>query len=621
MTLSDKRKNELLDLIDALCYGTITPEQSELLQQRLLHDREAQWFYLQRLHLHGSLLWNRRSHTEWAALQRLGECADVAATGGSTREQPAPSRVPPAVPLGGTWRAASNYLAGHEIFTSYLMATIFLAIALVIGQNVYVAGPQRQNVALNDPSPAEPEIVFVGRITGMADCRWNNPGREAFFNGASVPLGRKYTLASGLVQITYDSGAKVILEGPCTYKVESARGGYLALGKLTARVEKNAEEREGREEEAVNPKSPNPFFVSTPVAVVTDLGTEFAVEVGRDGTSDIQVFQGKITIAVETTAAKKTLAAGEAVQVKREADGNVRFLACPGEVAGVSAGFDRLLPRVDPRAYAKTVLADEPLFYWTFDEYTGPAFEQVRHLAHQALVPRGGAGRYRHSANDSGLALGRAADFTWGAGAFVSRVLSQGRTMPGAWAIEFWIQPGEEDARQAGQYVLHAGLDAEPAEFAYTNPAVIFNWAQGAAENELQLYRHKYGPTHGGPMLEDRRWRHVIFTFYGNGDKFGVTDRVDVVVDGQRRTIDRGRFTAGFGIDGRLWLGAHGEGLNHAFRGRIDELAFYDLSDMTEQEIEQRISDIGRRHFEAARPQPRISNPTPKNIERKGGGR
>ena len=44
------------------------------------------------------------------------------------------------------------------------------------------------------------------------------------------------------MEITYDTGAKVILQGPVTYEVQSKDGGYLSLGKLTARVED-----EGRE--------------------------------------------------------------------------------------------------------------------------------------------------------------------------------------------------------------------------------------------------------------------------------------------------------------------------------------------------------------------------------------
>ncbi len=54
-----------------------------------------------------------------------------------------------------------------------------------------------------------------------------------------VSLGDNFALASGLMEITYDTGAKVILQGPVTYEVESKDGGFLSVGKLTARLEKN----------------------------------------------------------------------------------------------------------------------------------------------------------------------------------------------------------------------------------------------------------------------------------------------------------------------------------------------------------------------------------------------
>ena len=34
------------------------------------------------------------------------------------------------------------------------------------------------------------------------------------------------------MEITYDTGAKVILQGPATYEVDSTNGGFLSLGKL-----------------------------------------------------------------------------------------------------------------------------------------------------------------------------------------------------------------------------------------------------------------------------------------------------------------------------------------------------------------------------------------------------
>ena len=50
----------------------------------------------------------------------------------------------------------------------------------------------------------------------MADCRWADPQDAP--SAAVRPLGRKYELVSGLMEITYQSGAKVILKGPAPTK-------------------------------------------------------------------------------------------------------------------------------------------------------------------------------------------------------------------------------------------------------------------------------------------------------------------------------------------------------------------------------------------------------------------
>ena len=81
---------------------------------------------------------------------------------------------------------------------------------------------------------------FVGRITNMIDCKWVDP-KTAPIGPVAVLLGCKYALYSGLLEITYDSGTKVILEGPVDYEVDSRNSGLLVNGKVTAKLEKNEE--------------------------------------------------------------------------------------------------------------------------------------------------------------------------------------------------------------------------------------------------------------------------------------------------------------------------------------------------------------------------------------------
>jgi hypothetical protein len=146
----------------------------------------------------------------------------------------------------------------------------------------------------------------------MVNCKWADPKTEAF-NGANVPLGRKYVLKSGLMEIAYDTGAKVILEGPVTYGVESMNGGFLLLGKLTGRVEVEAAKG---------------FSVRTPTAIVTDLGTEFGVQVDGSGETVLHGFRGAIEIQAVGNAAK----AGHNVRVLRA---NQSACVRPGDDAPV----------------------------------------------------------------------------------------------------------------------------------------------------------------------------------------------------------------------------------------------------------------------------------------------
>ena len=151
-------------------------------------------------------------------------------------------------------------------------------------------------MAFSSKASKADHLEFVGHITGMVDVQWSDL-QTATVHGANVPLGRKFALSSGLMEITYNSGAKVILQGPVTYKVDSRDGGFLSIGKLTAKLEKKTEDS--------NPQSliPTPplstihdplFTIKTPTVTVTDLGTEFGVEVDEQGTTTSHVFQGLV---------------------------------------------------------------------------------------------------------------------------------------------------------------------------------------------------------------------------------------------------------------------------------------------------------------------------------------
>ena len=267
---------EVRSLIEAVCDGMANDVQVRNLESLLLADEEARNFYVDLLDLDAKLQRLVGSLQEGDAALREFIAFELMSS-----QQPTPAFV------STTLHTTLGYFS-EGMPLAYLLATMIVGVGLLIGSQIYVSGPEQVawqlSPATNDKGTHDPQVPFVGRITGMVDCRWSDPQTEAH-NGASVPLGRKYALSSGLMEITYDTGAKVILQGPMAYEVESKNGGFLPVGKLTGKVE--VEGAKG-------------FAVRTPTAIMTDLGTEFGVEVDKSGITTSHVFRGTVKVQVVT---------------------------------------------------------------------------------------------------------------------------------------------------------------------------------------------------------------------------------------------------------------------------------------------------------------------------------
>ena len=280
---------ELCSLAEAVCNGTITTAQYERLNERLSGDEEAARFYATYVRMHGLLLWHWRD-------------ADV-----SPASSPAFPIIVETSPLSAEPSSlfANLFSPGGYRF-SYSLAVLIVGIGLLIGWACRIAvvqpdvniaeGTQQQS---NESHPDKPQSAVVARITGMLECRWENP-RSAPVGFDSIVQDRKFALLAGLMEITYDTGAKVILQGPCKYQVDSASGGFLSVGRLTAKVAKGG--TAAKKENPVDRQSPGEdrdspvFVVRTPTACVTDLGTEFGVEVDASGASRTHVCRGKVEV-------------------------------------------------------------------------------------------------------------------------------------------------------------------------------------------------------------------------------------------------------------------------------------------------------------------------------------
>lgn len=129
------------------------------------------------------------------------------------------------------------------------------------------------------PLPAENALndEFLPLITGMFGVRWADEGE----NDSIIPTtNNTLQLESGIVELTYPNGVQVILEGPASFKASGGNGGSLGFGRLVASVPPGAEG----------------FEVDYGHGKVVDLGTEFGMEVKKNGQTDVGVFDGKVQI-------------------------------------------------------------------------------------------------------------------------------------------------------------------------------------------------------------------------------------------------------------------------------------------------------------------------------------
>jgi hypothetical protein len=332
--------DELRDLIDVACRGAIDEKQQVALDVILAESEPARQLYADYFQLHTELYWLiGRSRDSGALSQEDGHLqhppceAELASSHRSESESPVsipanPSPFPISAPLSSL--PTTLFASGWPV--AYLVATVIFGIGLLVGALIHVShSPQVADQLHPRSSPLDtrpsPGMNFVGRITAMVDCQWADKS-EAAINGAHVPLGRKYALSSGFMEITYDSGAKVLLQGPVTYEVESSAGGYLSVGKLTAKLEQKSEVR-GQRSESANQKSEirnHQFAVRTPTATVADLGTEFGVEVQASGATATHVYRGIVEVRPATEGAVSSgqavrLAENESLRVEKQADG------------------------------------------------------------------------------------------------------------------------------------------------------------------------------------------------------------------------------------------------------------------------------------------------------------
>jgi ferric-dicitrate binding protein FerR (iron transport regulator) len=508
MNLGDREILELNELCGAVVDGTLTGKQRERLQAWLRESEAARRYYV-------------RAMAQSASLH--GYAAENVV--GPADEQP----------RGRVVRA------GWWVFGSLAAAA-----AVVAGLWMARSGPQH----VRSTVPAAGETAIVARLSATKNAQWLT---AALAPGAHLVRGQRLDLKSGYAEITFDSGARAVLEGDASLDVNSAWDATLRRGTLTAIVPP----------EAVG------FRVSNPLVEVVDLGTEFTMIADGRSAAEVLVLKGEVEAAPRLADEQDTILLRE-TEARRFAENGVSDVVDREKKLaqyGQPLALERFSPAVD-------------YVHWSFDEREGAV---VRGQTVGALLK--GADVSLKIADADNLAAahtegphGHALHFD---GRMFARADFPGLSGSSPRTVTFWVKV-PEDAAPADTWMVAWGTTLEKLG----RRPVQISWNRRPSEGALGALRTDFGGGHaiGTTSLRDGKWHHIA-VFFAAGDNSNAAPQVKQYVDGrlESSTIVPGTVRAPGGsgemaVRDVVWLGYRltGKQEGRRFRGDLDELFIAD---------------------------------------------
>lgn len=227
--------------------------------------------------------------------------------------------------------------------------------------------------------------------------------------------------------------------------------------------------------------------------------------------------------------------------------------------------------------YGNRVMAHSPLLYWNFDGTAGTAVDLVSRSTERTISAENPA-RVAHSD------FGNAIEVTEGDDTTVWRSGSLGAgSYGGPFAVELMIRKHTVQTNPPAEghnaYIMETGGN--------NSPSIIDGFAFGGELNEITFFNASTSSgTAGHAIVDDLNWHHLVFVDYDD-------NKIDMYVDGVKvpdfdydpASPDNGVYLDLNGptaLGGSMYWGGAYWGYD------IDEVAFYDLSNLTEAEIGDR---------------------------------
>jgi hypothetical protein len=300
MQPEDPLADEIAGMVDALLEDRLGPADVRRLEELVCTSPAARRIYLQYIHLNCSIPPHLGMPTpepalpEESAAPLPGQPADMSETLmmpalRAARADDEPSIVAPAAPRGAAMRRAGIFPLRRYAVAAAILIAATVAIAMYWNRgpqkNVSQGVPTHPSPAATQAAPVAPPVPAVvtqpvAHLTALAHAVMDGPG--VLRPGEPLLPGQSLRLKSGAAEVTYANGAVLVVEGPASLRITDGSTAQLDRGKIAARV----------------PHEARWFRVTSSKMTVTDLGTEFGVDVSPAGIAVAHVFEGRITVAL-----------------------------------------------------------------------------------------------------------------------------------------------------------------------------------------------------------------------------------------------------------------------------------------------------------------------------------
>lgn len=299
---------EVRTLVDRMVDGTATSDDCHRLSTLVASDADARAEYLEYIELHGRLAWALSFPEPASAIDLLDGHTELDLLPNSAATDLAP--VTPQTKTGrsavlGFLNDCTHQASQFVRQPTPLSITVALLVvgSLLIGLSSIYLQHDQVTATVDSPEPVHTaQIATIASITRTIAAQWA-PGQRPRNVGTKLTNASRLELTEGMAEVTFKSGARVILQAPAVIGLDTINSGYISSGRITAFVPPGAEG----------------FSMRSPAATVVDLGTQFGLHVDRSNASLIHVFEGLVEVENTALDGKKTaarkLTAGESLRI------------------------------------------------------------------------------------------------------------------------------------------------------------------------------------------------------------------------------------------------------------------------------------------------------------------